>query len=64
MHFPLGTGCSYPKDKNIEKEAKIEFLNGLFFVYFRSFEGNKQYNLCNKSMWKMSIQYLVLNRLS
>ena len=27
-------------------------LHGLFFVYFRSFQTNKQYTFCHKSMWK------------
>ena len=31
-------------------------VTGLFFVYFRSLS-NKHYNISNKLMWKMSIQY-------
>ena len=34
-------------------------IPGHFFIYFRS-STKKNYNFSNKSMWKMSIQYMVL----
>ena len=55
VHYISGASMTDPKDV-VLKWA----IPGLFFVYFRSFQANKQYSFSTNQCEKMSIQYPVL----